>query len=111
MKKRINLASETSMKALEKAIFDLHGCKAKWIESVPVKEIFAGETVWGGVVQIFDLQDHPMAHRCYAWSHQLDNSKKRRFFAILHQDPVNSPQAAVRAAIVNEFKSKSRPIK
>jgi len=33
----------------------------------------------------------------------LDKSKKRRFFAVLHQGTVDSPQAAVRAAIVSEF--------
>ena len=42
--------------------------------------------------------------RCYAWSHGLDNSRKRRLFAMLHQSPVDSPQAAVRAAIVKEFR-------
>ena len=34
----------------------------------------------------------------------LDNSKKRRFFAVLHQGPIDSPQAAVRAAIVGEVR-------
>jgi hypothetical protein len=32
----------------------------------------------------------------------IDNSEKRRFFAMLHQPPVDSPQAVVRAAIVAE---------
>lgn len=95
------------MKALEKAIFDLHGCKATWIESVPVKEVFKGETVWEGVVQVFEI-DHPKSKLCYAWSYGLDNSKKRRFFAVLHQGKVDSPQAAVRAAIVREFRRKQR---
>lgn len=95
---------EASVEALQKAILDLHGCKATWIKSIPVKEIFEGETVWEGVVQIFDLIDHPKATRCYAWSHGLDDSKKRRFFAVLHQGPVDSPEKAVRAAIVQEHK-------
>ncbi|HXX35287.1 MAG TPA: hypothetical protein VEM15_12510 [Thermodesulfobacteriota bacterium] len=38
MTKKIGV--EVSIKALQKAIIDLHGCKATWIESVPVKEIF-----------------------------------------------------------------------
>jgi hypothetical protein len=88
--------------ALQKAILDLHGCKATWVESVPVKEVFKGETVWEGVVQVFNIQGHPKATRCYAWSHSLDDSKKRRFFAVLHQDPINSPEKAVRASIVRE---------
>jgi hypothetical protein len=93
--------TEVSMQALQKAIFDLHGCKAIWIKSVPVKEIFEGETVWEGVVQVFDLQNHPTAKRCYAWAHGLDDSKKRRFFAVLHEGPVDSPEKAVRAAILS----------
>lgn len=102
-RRKINPDSE-SIKSLEKAIFDLHGCKSTWIESVPVKEIFEGETVWEGVVQVFDLINHPTAKRCYAWSYQLEGSKKRRFFAVLHQGPVDSPEKAVRATVIQEFK-------
>lgn len=68
------------LKALKKAILDLHGCKATWIESVPVKEVFQREVVWEGVVQVFDLINHPKATRCYAWSHSLEGLKKRLFF-------------------------------
>lgn len=101
-KKKANLASEVSIEALEKAILDLHGCRATWIESVPVKELFEGETVWEGVVQVFEI-DHPKSKLCYAWSHRVDNSKKRCFFAVLHQGAVDSARAAVKAAIVSEF--------
>jgi hypothetical protein len=93
--------SEISIKALQKAILDLHGCKATWIKSVPIKEVFEGETVWEGIVQVFEV-DHPKSKLCYAWSYGLDNSKKRRFFAVLHQGVVDSPEKAVRAAIINE---------
>jgi hypothetical protein len=41
---------EVSIEALKKAILDLHGCKATWIRSVPVKEIFEEDIVWEGVV-------------------------------------------------------------
>jgi hypothetical protein len=99
---KANPGSEIPIKSLQKAILDLHGCKATWIKSVPVKEVFEGETVWEGVVQVFDLRGHPKATRCYAWSHGLDNSKKRRFFAVLHQGVVDSPVKAVKAAIVGE---------
>src|SRR4030042_6463488 len=92
---------EGSIKSLQKVILDLHGCKATWIESVPVKEVFEGETAWEGVVQVFEI-DHPKSNFCYAWSYGLDNSKKRHFFAVLHQGAVDSPQAAVRAVGVSE---------
>ena len=93
--------AEVSMEALEKAIRDLHGCDAAWVEAVPVKETFQGQTVWEGTVQVFELIGHPTAKRCYAWSHATEG-EKRRFVAVLHQGPVDSPVAAVRAAIVQE---------
>jgi hypothetical protein len=105
-RKKANLTSETSIRALEKAILDLHGCKATWVKPVPVQEVFGDEMVWEGVVQVFDLIDHPRAKRCYAWSHQLEDSKKRKFFVVLHQGKIDSPEKAVRAAIVREFKEK-----
>jgi hypothetical protein len=95
-----------SIEALQKVILDLHGCTSKWIEPVPIEETFEGETVWEGVVQVFEIKGHPKATRCYGWSHGLDDSKKRRFFAVLHQGPVDSPEKAVRAAIVQNYKTR-----
>ena len=97
------MPNETGIE-LQNAILNLHGCKATWIKSVPVKEIFEGEVVWEGVVQVFDLIDHPTAKKCYAWSYQVDNTGKRRFVVVLHQNPVKSPVDAVKAFIVNEYK-------
>ncbi len=94
--------SEFDLDALRDAIRDLHHCDAAWVESVPVKETFKERTVWEGTVQVFDLTGHPTATRCYAWSHAVDYSGTRRFVAVLHEDPVNSPATAVRAAIVKE---------
>ena len=94
--------SETPIEALQKAIMGLHDCKATWAESVPVKEVFQKKTVWEGVVEVFDIEGHPTAKRCYAWSHKVDDSKQRKFFAVLHQGPVKSAQDAVRTAIVSE---------
>lgn len=95
---------EVSVEALKEAIRNLHGCEATWLESVPVKEEFEGQIVWEGIVQVFDLHGHPQATRCYAWSHAVGESGKRRFVAVLHQGPVDSPHAAVRAAIVQEHR-------
>ena len=94
--------TEVSTEQLKKAIRNLHGCDSTWIQAARVKETFKGEIVWEGIVQVFDLIDHPKAKRCYAWSHAIDNSKKRRFVAVLHQEPVTSPAAAVRASIVQQ---------
>ena len=94
--------TEVSTEQLKKAILKLHGCDSTWMQAVRVKETFEGETVWEGFVQVFSLIDHPKAKRCYAWSHAIDDSKKRRFVAVLHQEPVTSPSAAVRASIVQQ---------
>ena len=99
------MTNEAPVEALIEAIRNLHGCKAMWVESVPVKETFREETVWEGVVQVFNLSGHPPASRCYAWSYETEEGK-RKFFAVLHQGPVDSPQAAVRAAIVAEYRKK-----
>jgi len=101
-------SSEALTEVLIKAIRSLHGCKAVWVESVPVKETFQGDIVWEGTVQVFDLKDHPAASRCYAWSFVTDEETgKRKFFAVLHQGPVDSPLNAVRAAIVAEYRETS----
>ena len=94
---------EATIEALKEAIRNLHNCDSTWIESVPVKETFEGQTVWEGEVQVFDLHGHPSASRCYAWSHATEGSK-RRFIAVLHEGPVDSAQKAVKAAIVSEHK-------
>lgn len=81
----------------------LHGCDSRWVEAVPVKEVFEGRTVWKGVVQVFDLIGHPTAKRCYAWSYETDEGKTR-YVAVLHQGPVDSPRKAVQAAIVSDYR-------
>jgi hypothetical protein len=65
------------------------------------------QPVWEGVVHVFDLEGYPPATRVYAWSSPIEDSTKRRFFAVLHCGPVKSPQDAVRAAIVAEHRRQS----
>lgn len=95
---------EVPIPALAGAIHNLHACAASWIKSVQVKETFRDETVWEGEVQVFSLSGHPAASRCYAWSHETSGGK-RKFYAVVHQGPVDSTQAAVRAAIVAEYRN------
>lgn len=85
--------------ALVDAIGHMHGCKATWLESVPVVEKHQGETVWQGEVQVFAVE-HPKTDRAFAWSHAVDGSERRRFYAVLKLGPVVDAVTAVRAAIV-----------
>jgi len=91
---------------LRDVIRRLHGAEAKHIESVAVKETFKGQTVWEGIVEVFDLVGHPTAHRVYAWANDTnDPQNPRHHVTVLHLHPVKSAQDAVRAAIVQEFRS------
>ena len=91
---------------LKHAIESQHGGTATLTDSVSVKETYEGQTVWEGVVHIFNLDDHPSAAIAYAWSSPIEGSTKRRYFAVLHLGGIRSPQDAVRAAIVAEQCSK-----
>jgi hypothetical protein len=84
-----------------------HGVEAKHIESVPVKETFQGKTIWEGIVEVFELKGHPQTERVYAWSHDTDDPKKpKRHVTVLHIAPILSAEAAVKAAIVQEFRNR-----
>ncbi len=86
--------NELPISAFEDAIQATHGRRSEFRCRVPVREEFEGETVWEVEVLVFELLDHPTAQRCYAWS------VASLITAVLHEGPVDSPRAAVRAAIV-----------
>ncbi len=94
------------LEELRDVIRRLHGAEATHIESVPVKETFKGETVWEGIVEVFELTGHATAHRAYAWAHETDNPDKPiRHVTVLHLHPIKSAQDAVRAAIMQEARN------
>jgi hypothetical protein len=78
----------------EKAIRATHGAGSRLIERVHVIEDFQGERVWEGEVLVFELEGHHSSSRVYAWEVNGEVT------AVLHQGPVDGPQAAVRASIV-----------
>jgi hypothetical protein len=82
---------------------------AKHVESTPIKEVFRGETVWEGVVETFVLSLNPNAKRCYAWSYKQNG--ETLYVTVLHASPVDSPQAAVKAAIMEQVKKSEMPPK
>ena len=90
---------------LIQAIKRLHGYKATYLETVPVKEVFQGETVWEGDVEVFEIKNpRSRAKRAYAWAHSVDDPDKKRFVAVLEIPPVKDVQTAVQAAIMAEIK-------
>jgi hypothetical protein len=91
---------------LRTVIQKLHGAEATHHASVPVKEVFQGETVWDGIVEVFHLEGHPKANTAYAWLHDTgDPDKPIQHVTVLHVPPVVSPITAVRAFIMQEFRN------
>ena len=70
---------------LKDAIRATHGCESLHVKSVPVKEVFEGQT-WQGTVEVFDLIGHPKAKRAYAWSYR--DGDQHKTIAVLAIPPV-----------------------
>jgi len=91
---------------LKKAVEHLHNCSAQFIAAVEVAETYEGQPVWHGIVQVFEIAGNPHADRCYAWSSPIEGSTKRKFFAVLAVPPVTSAKDAVKAAIIQEHRTR-----
>src|SRR5439155_12499028 len=90
----------TERDRLRKTIRDLHGVESSHLRSARVQEVFEGQTVWEGVVEVFALKGHPKAALAYASSCETDDGG-RRYVAVLRvhpiktaQDPPRTPTAA-----------------
>jgi len=85
---------------LQSVIQHLHGCGAAWVESVAVKEVFRGKTIWQGDVEVFTLTGHPKAKRAYGWFY----GEPEQFVTILELPPVDSAAAAVKVGVAYQVK-------
>ena len=90
---------DTYREELKKAITAMHGGSPLWLATVPVKEVFRGQTAWDGEVEVFSLHGHPRAAQCFAWGVRRDDDKGWEVTAVLAIPPVVSPETAVKAAI------------
>jgi hypothetical protein len=96
----------TPIEELRDVIHKLHGVEATHLESVSVHEVFQGQTVWRGIVEVFHLEGHPKTDTAYAWLHDTgDPDKPFKPVTVLRIHPALSPLSAVRAFIVQEFKA------
>lgn len=101
------MANKEYIERLQLTIAHLHGCDATHVESVPVHEVFRGQTVWLGIVEVFALSGHPQAKKAYAWSHRAGKDDQgERIVTVLEIPPVESPVTAVRASIVSDGKKR-----
>jgi len=97
----------TYIEELQDAIRHLYHTEPIFVETVPVKEEFQGQTVWEGEVEVFDLTDYADASRVYAWAYETDDvDQPKRTVTVLHTPPVTSPQMAVRASIVRDYRER-----
>jgi hypothetical protein len=88
---------------LKEAIETVHKCKAQHVHSELVIDLFGEEVAWDGVVDTFDIEGHPKAKRCYAWSFVQDGEPQ--YTTVLEIPPVDSPQSAVKVAIASKARS------
>jgi hypothetical protein len=59
--------------------------------------------------EIWGLDGHALTNRVYAWMHDTgDPAKPKQHVTVLHIDPALSPAKAVRAFIVQEFRSNAQ---
>ena len=93
--------NEGPLDQLERVIESQHGGTATLVRLVPVRETFERQTVWEGIVHVFDLIGNPKTTRAYAWSSRQDDGK-RRYFAVLRVPPIKSPGDAVTTAMAVE---------
>ncbi len=94
------MASKEYIERLQMVIQHLHGADLKWLESVPVLETFHGKTVWEGDVELFELNNHPKAKRCYPWSDE--DPKSEKMTAVFELPPVKNANDAVLVHIVQQ---------
>lgn len=87
---------------IKQAVERLHNCTASYSEDVAVIENFRDQIVWNGIVHVFKIEGNEKADTCYAWSSPIERSTKKRYYAVLRVPPIDSPEKAVRASIVQD---------
>ncbi len=91
-------------KKIAAAIQRLHGVPAPWVETVQIHEIHEGEMVWEGAIEVYTLEGHPEADRCYAWVEPpAEDGGHSRIYAVLGVPPIGSAVDAVRTAILERY--------
>jgi hypothetical protein len=89
------VANKEYIERLQQVIFHLHKASSTWVKSVPVHEVYRGQTLWKGDVEVFDLIDHPKAKHCYGWTY----GEPEELITVLELPPVTDAQVAVRLGV------------
>jgi len=91
--------TDVDVERLKLEVERAHGGRAVLAESVKVSEQLGGNTLWEGVVHVFDIYGLPQLLRAYAWMSPVEGQMHRRFFTVLHTPPALSASSAVRAVM------------
>jgi len=89
---------------LTKTVEQICKCKASYLDQVAVIEEYGSNTVSEGIVHVFRITGHPRTDTCHAWSSPIEGTTTRRYYAVLKIPPLDSPEKAVRASIVHDYK-------
>jgi hypothetical protein len=84
---------------LEAAIHEAHGYHAEH-EATWMGAVQTDRRLWSGSVEVFRLKEPAPARRAFAWSKVEGNHL--HCFVVLEQPGIESPQAAIRHALVQE---------
>jgi len=96
--------------ALRAAIRIEHKCDATHAQTTVVSErISAGQTLWHGHVETFNLVGHHKSAVCYAWHHGNGN-EGFKIFAVLANRFIDSPSKAVKAALFIDAQPPTMPM-
>ncbi len=68
-----------------------HQCSAEPVVSMPVVVVGDDGNTFEGLVDAFDLHQHPFAQRCYAWC------EDEKLITVLKHYPVRTAEEAVRS--------------
>jgi hypothetical protein len=82
--------------AIEKAA----GCPAEYLRTAIVIEGWKEQMVWQGEVEVFTLKEHPKAKVAFGWKNFEGD-----LAAVIGVPPIESPDAAVRDAIVAKHRA------
>lgn len=90
---------------LKQAVERLHHCKATFTRRCGRSGEVRRENCLARDCILFGIKGHSQTGKCYAWSSPIEGSTKRRYYAVLHISPIDSPEKAVRASIAQDYKA------
>ena len=98
------VADREYIEKLRGVILQRHGCESSWVESLPVHDVYGGEIIWNGMVEVFRLSGHPKTKTAYAWiDEEAEEDGAERVETALEIQPVDSPLSAVQASMLAGF--------